>query len=171
MPPKRYDGRMLILVDGYNVTMRDDSLARLSKQQQRDALIATLASSGRGRLGAGEIVVVFDAHASLGVTSERVGSIKVVYAIDADSEIVRRAECAVGQVVVVTDDMRLRARLSQDVTRRIDYRAASVCTTDRRQRVRGAEAAHEDRPVDARKITEELADLWLPEDDGSSSKD
>lgn len=156
---------MLILVDGYNVTMRDTALASLSKQGQRDALVAMLASSGRERLGSGEIVVVFDAHATLGVSTERVGAVKVVYATDADAEIVRRAAAARGQVAVVTDDMRLRARLSQDVSRRLQYRDAATCLVERKVRPASAGSVNEDRPANAREITAELADIWLSEDD------
>lgn len=165
---------MLFLVDGYNVTMRDPEVSALSKEGQRDVLVARLGGSGKTVLGAGTIVVVFDARDSLGATSEMVGAVKVVYAADADDEIVRRASAAKGQVTVVTDDMRLRARLSQDVGRHTAFRDAVVCFQPAKPAGRAGrpQVAREDEglPAGAKDITAELAELWLDEDDEGRSR-
>jgi hypothetical protein len=73
-------------------------------------------------------------------------------------------------VVVVTDDLRLRARISQDVGRHVEYRDGSTVFAETM-----AGAVHASRkaplardaglPRGANKITEELKDLWLNEDD------
>ena len=166
---------MLFLVDGYNVTMRDPGASVLSKEGQRDALVARLNASGKSVLGTGTIVVVFDARGNLGASSEAVGAVKVVYAADADDEIVRRAAAAKGQVTVVTDDMRLRARLSQDVGRHTAFRDAAVCFRAAAKpagRPGGPQVAREDEglPPGAKDITAELAELWLDEDDKGRSR-
>jgi len=49
---------MLLLVDGYNVTMRDPDASGLSKRDQRDALLARLRVHARRLAPGGEIVVV-----------------------------------------------------------------------------------------------------------------
>jgi len=154
---------MLVLVDGYNVTMRDPALAGRSKQGQRDALTERLRALS-GRLARrGRVVVVFDARESLGASAESHGSVRVVYATDADSEIVRRAAAATGQVVVYTDDLRLRARLSQDVGRHLEYRDVSALFTGagRGAADRLPHAGEERLPKGAKDITAELEELWL----------
>jgi len=121
-----YHVPMLFLIDGYNVTMRAGSGQPGSKESQRDALVRTLNTRGKRLLGSGDIVCVFDARESLGRSSERIGSVRVAFAPDADTEIVRRASAHKGQVTVVTDDLRLRARLSQDVGRHVRFRDTAV---------------------------------------------
>lgn len=161
----RYHERMLFLIDGYNVTMNDPATRDLSKEGQREALLARLAARGRALLGSGSVVVVFDARDQLGVSSETRGSVSARYAPDADTEIVRRAARASGAVAVVTNDMRLRARISQDVSRKVEYRDASVvfeaagrgeARRDSRPRI----AREEGLPSGANEITEELKRLW-----------
>ncbi len=88
----------------------------------------------------------------------------------ADDEIVRRCAGATGRVVVVTDDLRLRARISQDVGRHVEYRdGSSVFAETLQDRVahvsRAPVARDAGLPPGANKITEELKDLWLTEDD------
>jgi predicted RNA-binding protein with PIN domain len=161
---------MLLLVDGYNVTMRDPATSGRSKESQRDGLLARLRVHARRLAPGGTIVVVFDAHGQLGRSSDSDGSIKVVYASDADDEIVRRCGGSIGRVVVVTDDLRLRARISQDVGRRVEYRDGSSVFAET---IAGASPASRKTPLareaglppGANKITEELKDLWLTEDD------
>ncbi len=164
-----YHGRMLFLVDGYNVTMADPATRDLGKEAMRDALAARLATRGTSLLGAGVIVVVFDARDTLGVSSDTVGPVKIAYAADADTEIVRRAAAAHEQVVVVTNDMRLRARTSQDVVRRVEYRDAAVCFDGAEGQRGGTKRGRIDResglPKGANDITSELKKLWLSEDD------
>lgn len=166
---------MLVLVDGYNATMRDPELAARSKEAQRDILIARLRSratvlAGRG----GRVLAVFDAHGSLGVSSESHGPVTAVYADSADDEIVRRCAKARGHVAVYTDDMRLRARISQDVGRHVEYRGVSSLF-EAGQPVRGREAAapadQDDSAADKAlavgekdDITAELEGLWLTDE-------
>ena len=161
---------MLLLVDGYNVTMRDPATSGRSKESQREALLARLRVHARDIAPGGTIAAVFDAHRALGHTSEGAGPVKSVYADVADDEIVRRCSGAIGRVVVVTDDLRLRARISQDVGRHIEYRdgssvfAETIAGTP--SSPRNAPLAREaGLPPGANKITEELKDLWLTEDD------
>jgi predicted RNA-binding protein with PIN domain len=160
---------MLFLIDGYNVTMQDPATRDLSKEGQRDALAARMAARGAALLGKGRIAVVFDAHDQLGVSSESRGPVKLVYATDADTEIVRRCAAATEAVVVVTDDMRQRARISQDVARRVEYRGASACFdaagrgADRKDRRSGV-AREEGLPRGANDITNEMKRIWGVED-------
>lgn len=164
---------MRVLVDGYNVTMRDPALVGRSKEIQRDALIehlrrAATSIAGRG----GRVVVVFDAHAALGSSAESSGPLTVVYAASADDEIVRRCERAGQAVAVYTDDLRLRMRISQDVGRHVEYRdVASLMTrtaagpSGRDERSRGP-AADKGLPRSAREdITAELEGLWLDDEE------
>jgi rRNA-processing protein FCF1 len=159
---------MLFLVDGYNATMRAPRTAGLSKEAQRDAIVTRLAAVGRRVLGAGRIAVVFDARSAYGSSSESVAGVSVVYAPDADTEIVRRATAA-PQVCVVTDDMRLRARLSQDVGRHVVFRDTGELFADTATsgpRHARPVVGHEDRlsPKAAKDITAELAELWLDDE-------
>lgn len=167
----RYDGQML-LVDGYNITMRDAETGALSKEGQRDALVARLAAHAAALAPDGDpIVVVFDAHGQLGVSSGRpIGRVKAVYAASADDEIVRRCAGAGGRVTVATDDLRLRARISQDVGRHVRFVDGAALSTEgialRRSKA-GARAVARDEglPPGANRITEELKALWLSEED------
>lgn len=158
---------MLLLIDGYNVTMRDPELSGLSKEGQRETLIARLNAAAPELAMRGTIVVVFDARAELGVSGEESGSVRAVYAPDADTEIVRRCEAAREHVVVVTDDMRLRARIAQDVTRRIDFRATGELFSAKARKGsarRGSSGAgDEGLPPGAKDITAELEKLWVDE--------
>ena len=161
---------MLYLVDGYNVTMRDPATSGRSKEGQREELLARLRVHAQGLAPGGTIVVVFDAHSALGYSSGAEGSVKAVFAGVADDEIVRRCGGAVGRVVVVTDDLRLRARISQDVGRHVEYRdgssvfAETLAAASRASR-RAPIARDTGLPPGANKITEELKDLWLTEDE------
>ena len=161
---------MLYLVDGYNVTMRDPATSGRSKEGQREELLARLRVHAQSLAPGGMVVVVFDAHSALGRSSGAEGSVKAVFASVADDEIVRRCGGAVGQVVVVTDDLRLRARISQDVGRHVRYRdSSSVFAETLTAASRGSRKAPIARdtglPTGANPITEELKDLWLNEDD------
>lgn len=167
---------MLFLVDGYNVTMRDPATAGLSKERQREALVGRLARESAAMLGRGTVVVVFDARGQLGSSTESVAGVRVVYAPDADSEIVRRAEASGGEVTVVSSDKRLSARISQDVRRRVVYRDASACFEGaRKARWRGRESAEpcvgEAAPPRADEITRELEGLWLTGEDHDHDRD
>lgn len=161
---------MLFLIDGYNATMRDRSTQGHSKESQRELLVGRLVAHGRRLLGSGEIVVVFDARGTFTSSGERAGSVAVVYAPDADDEIARRAQRARGQVTVITDDLRLRARISQDVGRHIAYRDTESLFGEDTPRAQAAAASSRDGvlsgtdalPADERAaITAELEREWL----------
>lgn len=161
---------MLVLVDGYNVTMRDPDNAGLSKEAQREALLARLRVHASALAPGGTVVVVFDAREALLRTSDGSGAVTAVYAPDADDEIVRRCESASGAVLVVTDDLRLRARLSQDVGRHVRFDdARRLFAAELHARARSTR----DRPLvretgmpqGANEITEELKKLWLDDED------
>ena len=83
---------MLFLVDGYNVTRADDVTRHLLPDDQRLALMRRLAARGRGLLGAGRIVVVWDRGHHAG--DEDTGAVEAVFSLDeiADDVIVRMAE-------------------------------------------------------------------------------
>ncbi len=161
---------MLLLVDGYNVTMRDPDTAALSKEGQRSALVARLRVHAPRLAPRGQVVVVFDAKAELGHSTQHSGAVKEVYASDADDEIVRRCAAARGEVSVVTSDLRLRARLSQDVGRHVRFLDAEEVfegvLSARSRKAGGARIARDaGMPKGANEITEELKKLWLSEDD------
>jgi len=162
---------MLLLVDGYNVTMRDPQSSALSKEGQREALLARLRVHAPSLAPKGDVVVVFDAREELGLASEPAqAGVRVVYAPDADTEIVRRCAAASGQVVVATDDMRLRARISQDVGRHVRFKAASElfdAAVKERSRSQCDDRIARDAglPKGANEITAELKKLWLSEDE------
>jgi predicted RNA-binding protein with PIN domain len=162
---------MLVLVDGYNVTMRDPQTSELSKEGMRESLVGRLRFSAGAVAPAGTIVVVFDARGELGPgEEERLGAVTVAYAPDADDEIVRRCAVARGQVAVVTDDMRLRARIAQDVGRHVEFRSAGEVTAAGLRASRQAKAPtpvarEEQLPEGADEITDELSKLWLSDED------
>jgi predicted RNA-binding protein with PIN domain len=158
---------MLLLVDGYNATMRDPVLSQRPKEFQRDALCAHLGTHARTLSRGASVIVIFDARGSLAPASERRGSVQVVYAPSADDEIVRRAGHAKGTVVVYTDDMRLRARISQDVGRHVEYRDVASLFAKAKKSAKGAgpHVVREEAPADARAITAELEELWLDEEE------
>lgn len=181
---------MLVLVDGYNVTMADPALQRFSKEAQRDALCARLRVLAPVIAPKGRVIVVFDAHISPITTAEDAGGLKVLYADSADAEIVKQCAAARGNVTVYTNDMRLRARISQDVGRRIKYSDASPlfvgnssgAAGDGPRRADGdsRRGGQESRRADAvgsrddadalpkhqkKSITEELSRLWSGADD------
>lgn len=156
---------MLVLVDGYNITMRDPGFSTLSKQGQRDALVQHLRAQAPTLAPKGQVVVVFDAREYYGRSTEMFGPVKAAYAPDADDEIVRRCGAAKGSVIVYTDDMRLRMRISQDIGRHVEYRDASSLFASRRTPRNAGDRSEQDLPSNAGDITRELADLWLDEDD------
>lgn len=161
---------MLILVDGYNATMHDPGLVGCTKEAQRDALLGVVRNRATRLHGRGvRAVVVFDAHGMWGRSAEQTAGVTAVYATDADDEIVRRCEAVRGAVVVYTDDMRLRARISQDVGRRVEYRDVSAlhvgaAATPNRP-VRRTPRAEDELPADATDITAELAQEWLADEE------
>jgi len=161
---------MLLLVDAYNVTMRDERTSALSKEGQREALLGRMRAHVSRLAPGGRVVVVFDAHEQLGHSSQDAGVVREVFAASADDEIVRRCAAARGQVVVATSDMRLRARISQDVGRHVRFRDASELSEDALRQAssggRGTPVARDSGlPQGANAITEELKKLWLSQDE------
>jgi hypothetical protein len=104
---------MLFLVDGYNVTRADEATRRLLPDGQRLALMRRLAARGRGLLGAGRIVVVWDKGHNAG--DEDTGGVEAVFSLDgiADDVIVRMAEYEPGPVTIVTADRELKSRVRE----------------------------------------------------------
>jgi len=160
---------MLLLVDGYNVTMQDERTCALSKEGQREALLGRMRAHASRLAPRGKVVVVFDAHEQLGHTAQDVGAVREVFARSADDEIVRRCAAATGQVVVATSDMRLRSRISQDVGRHVRYRDAAELFEAALQAGKTRQgsvplARDAGLPKGANEITEELKKLWLSEE-------
>lgn len=150
---------MRYLVDGYNVTKRDPATSRFSLEDQREALVARLATRGAGLLGPGPIMVVFDGASGAGVGTFRRGPVEVRFSRfeSADDLIARLAE--EGGVTVVTSDTGLAIRVGAHGARVLN---AEVCFEGRAVR-RGARypASSAGLPNGANKVTEELKKLWL----------
>jgi len=160
---------MLLLVDGYNVTMRDPATAGRTKEDQRELLVSRLRAHAQRLAPGGEVVVVFDARDSLGRVSGEERPVRVIFASDADDEIVRRCLLSKGRIVVVTDDLRLRARISQDVGRHVEYRDGASVSGEALAATNGRPKRGVPRdvglPRGANTITRELKDLWLDDDE------
>lgn len=154
---------MRFLVDGYNVTKRDPSTSSLTLADQREALVARLATRGRDLLGAGEIVVVFDGVAGGGADARR-GPVQVRYARDeAADELIARMAARDGTTVVTSDgELAGRAR-----TAGAAVLGAECCfegTAPRRKRGRYP-AGSVGLPSGANEITRELKKLWLDDEE------
>ena len=150
---------MRYVVDGYNVTKRDPVTSRLSLEQQREALVARLATRGAGLLGPGPILVVFDGVPEAGVGTFRRGPVEVRFSRfeSADDLIARLAEG--GGVTVVTSDTGLAIRVGAEGARVI---GADVCFEGRAVRPGPRyPASSAGLPPGANKVTEELKKLWL----------
>lgn len=154
---------MRFLIDGYNVTKRDPSTARLSLEGQREALVARLAVRGRGLLGAGSATVVFDGIAG-GVGTPGRGHVEVRFSRgeSADDVIVRLASG--GDVTVVTSDSGLAWRVSSAGARVLP---AEMCFEGRKPARRGAPPTGPGSglPRGADEITRELKDLWITDEE------
>ena len=156
---------MLFLVDGYNVTRADDATRNLLPDDQRLALMRRIAARGRGLLGPGRVVVVWDKGHRAG--DESIGGVEAVFSGDdtADDVIVRMAEAEPGPVVLVTADRELKSRVRE---RRGRSTEALPCST-LFESAEGAKAkrrapqcdAHGGLPSGHDAITKELTDIWL----------
>lgn len=160
---------MLFLVDGYNVTRADDATRRLLPDDQRIALMRRLAARGRGLLGPGRIVVVWDKGLRAG--DENIGDVEAVFSHDrtADDIIVAMAEAESGPVTIVTADRELKSRVREHkgrstVTLPVStlFEAAEQTKARRRSTTR---MPHGGLPAGHAKITKELEDIWLPRED------
>jgi predicted RNA-binding protein with PIN domain len=164
-------GRMLYLVDGYNVTMADDATRRLARERQREALVRRLAIRGEDLLGDGRTVVVFDGQHGSTSPATRAGlEVRFSHGESADDVIVRIAESAAGAVTLVSSDRELRARVSA-VASPVTVRGCSSLFDERmarapRRKGRGRfPAATAGLPEGANKITEELKAVWLEDEE------
>lgn len=156
---------MLFLVDGYNVTRADVSTRRLLPDDQRLALMRRLAARGRGLLGPGRIVVVWDKGLTAG--EESLPGVEAVFSHDeiADDVIVRMAEAEPGPVTIVTADRELKSRVRERKGRSTTMLPVSTLFEDaeqtRARRRMPAREAHGGLPRGHERITRELEDLWL----------
>lgn len=154
---------MRYVVDGYNITKRDPATSRFSLEDQREALVARLATRGGGLLGPGPILVVFDGVAAAGVGTFRRGPVEVRFSRfeTADDLIARIAEG--GDVTVVTSDTGLAVRVGANGARVL---SADVCFEGRAVK-RGPRypASSAGLPPGANKVTEELKKLWLDDEE------
>ncbi len=159
---------MLILIDGYNVTRADDATRRLLPDDQRLALMRRLTARGRGLLGAGRIVVVWDKGLRAG--EESLPGVEAVFSLDetADDVIVRMAENEGGPVTIVTADRELKSRVRE-------HKGRSTVTLPCATLFESAEQTHAKRrpasreaygglPAGHAEITRELEKEWLPKE-------
>jgi hypothetical protein len=162
---------MLFLIDGYNVTRADEATRRLLPDDQRLALMRRLAARGRGLLGSGRIVVVWDKGHNAG--DEDVGGVQAVFSLDgiADDVIVSMAEHESGPVTIVTADRELKSRVRERKGRSTVMLPVSTLFD-------AAEQSHAKRRAPQREaygglpkghadITKELENVWL-DGEGSS---
>jgi len=160
---------MLFLVDGYNVTRADDATRRLLPDDQRLALMRRLAARGRGLLGAGRIVVVWDKGFNAG--DESLHGVEAVFSLGeiADDVIVRMAEHESGPVTIVTADRELKSRVREHKGRSTVTLPVATLFEDAEQtkakRRTPARHPHGGLPRGHADITKELSDVWLPKGD------
>lgn len=157
-----------VFIDGYNATMCNQQTAGYSKEMQRDALIERARVCVKQLFGVCKTTIIFDARGQWQVNAEAVGGIRVLYAPDADTEIVNQCQRGGRNIVVVTDDKRLQARIAQDVGRHIDFRSTSVLFEAPSQHKKASDkvVSEDDTPYNARSITKELEALWLKDEEG-----
>lgn len=161
---------MLFLVDGYNVTRADDATRRLLPDDQRLALMRRLAVRGRGLLGTGRIVVVWDKGHRAG--DEDIGDVTAVFSLHeiADDVIVRMAEAESGPVTIVTADRELKSRVRERKGRSTVMLPCETLFESAEQghakRRPSRRAAYGGLPKGHADITKELGDMWLPKKEG-----
>jgi hypothetical protein len=156
---------MLFLIDGYNVTRADDATRRLLPDDQRLALMRRLAARGRGLLGGGRVVAVWDKGFNAG--DEDLVGVEAVFSLDeiADDVIVRMAEAEAGPVTIVTADRELKARVRErkgrsTVTLPVSTLFESAPQTHAKRRPARRDP-HGGLPAGHAEITKELEQLWL----------
>ncbi len=166
--------RMLFLVDGYNVTKADPATRDLSLEAQREALVARLRSRGRSLLGSGGILVVFDGEAGMarsGPGRSESHPVEVVYSrgASADDAIVERAARERGRVCVVSSDRGLAERVRANAGAAVEVRdrgtVFDAAPGRPRTSARGGIAREAGLPQGANRITKELKDLWLEDEE------
>ena len=164
---------MLYLIDGYNVTRSDPATASSGLEEQREALARRLASRHSELLGAGRIVLVFDGSDAGGVSSSRRGPVEIRFSRgeSADDVIVRLAAAEPGPITLVTSDRSLADRV-----REIAGGGTHVWPRERlyqdarpKRRARRGKSGYPGRaaglPPGANRITQELKELWLLDDE------
>ena len=160
---------MHFIIDGYNITRRDPATSEFSIRDQRDALVRRLAARGDTLLGNGSVTVVFDGRAGMASETSPFAGIEVLFSRDetADELIVRLARAARGKIVVVTSDRELGARASSASQHPVEIREASTLFEARRPPRKHAPAPPRDvgLPRGANRITKELKDIWLGEEE------
>lgn len=163
---------MLCLVDGYNVTKGDPASRDESLETQRDALIARLRVRGRDLLGSGRIVVVFDGQGGIGVSHAGSVPVEVRFSRDrsADDVLVEFASAAREKVLLITSDRELAARVRTHAGHGVEQRGrealyAAAASGQARRRPTRYPASTAGLPKGANKVTEELKDLWLTDEE------
>lgn len=176
---------MLYLVDGYNVTKADPATRGLALEQQRDALVARLKSRGSVLLGPGRIVIVFDGDGAVGLAvAAETSPVEVRFSRGekADDVLARLASSAREQVVLVSSDRGLAARVRIDAGSNSEVREReslfeAAGRGPGRRGTRGRySASRAGIPPGGNSITEELKRLWLDgattdEEDPSADKE
>lgn len=159
---------MLFLIDGYNVTRADEATRHLLPNDMRIALMRRLAARGRGLLGTGRIVVVWDKGHNAG--DEDIGGIEAIFSLDtiADDVIVRMAEAETGPVTIVTADRELKSRVRERKGRSTVVLPTSTLFESAEQthakRRPPQREAHGGLPKGHAAITKELEEVWLSEE-------
>lgn len=157
--------RMLFLIDGYNVARADDATRRLLPDDMRLALMRRLAARGRGLLGAGRIVVVWDKGFTAG--DESLSGVEAIFSLHetADDVIVRMAERESGPVTVVTADRELKSRVRERKGRSTVMLPVATLFEDAEQpharRRRTGARPDDGLPRGHAAITKELEERWL----------
>lgn len=136
--------KRFVLVDGYNIILRDPVLAPVSRrslQTAREALLARLLSSYD--LRACDVTVVFDGQGA-NETTDRWGKIRVVYSRSGQSadEVIARLVTETkdpSQLVVLSDDRSVRGSATQ-------AGGIAAGSADRRQPTLAAKANDPDAP-------------------------
>jgi hypothetical protein len=159
---------MLFLVDGYYVTRADEATRRMLPDDMRLALMRRLAARGRGLLGAGRVVVVWDKGHNAG--DEDAGGVEAVFSLDgtADDVIVGMAEREIGPVTIVTADRELKSRVRERKGRSTVVLPVSTLFESaepaRAKRRPPQHDAHGGLPRGHAEITRELEREWLPKE-------
>ncbi|MBI5232306.1 MAG: NYN domain-containing protein [Coriobacteriales bacterium] len=163
---------MLFIIDGYNVTRGDPATRDRALEEQRDALVRRLAARSAAMLGPGRVLVVFDGERGAGESRRAFGAVEVRYSREgsADDAIVQAATSTSEPIVLVSDDLELAARVRAHAAAGVHVRSRSCCFE-----AAGRGAARKGRrpsvtrdsglPRGANRITEELKDIWLSDEE------
>lgn len=155
---------MRYLIDGYNVAMTDPATKGLPAEQQRAALVRRLAARGAGLLGSGTITIVFDGRPD--GTTVATGTIGVRFSADDSADDVIAGLTAGAGVTVVTSDAALARRVKAEGAQVLPSSSVFDGAHAPRRRTRGRyPAASAGLPKGANRITEELKNIWLANED------